>query len=125
MNALEFVSIAVAGGFGAALRLALDAWVRSRTSGILPWGTIAINLMGSFAIGVLIGVSTPWGIPESVHLVFGLGLLGGFTTFSTISVETVELLRERRYVAGFGVSLGVLILSASLAGAGWWLGALL
>jgi CrcB protein len=55
----------------------------------------------------------------------GTGFLGGYTTFSTASVETVRILQERRWGAGIAVSLGTLVAAIALAGLGLWLGALL
>ncbi|WP_375389340.1 fluoride efflux transporter FluC [uncultured Amnibacterium sp.] len=109
--------LAVAGGVGAALRLLVDGLVRDRFGGRLPWGTALINLSGSFLLGLLTGWATR-GLPEAVLLVAGTGLLGGYTTFSTASVETVRLLQQRRVAASLGYGLGVLVLSIALAVAG-------
>jgi len=61
-------------------------------------------------------VSSDW------QLVLGGGLLGGYTTFSTASVETVRLLQERRYVPALVVGLGMLVASVAAAGLGLWIG---
>jgi len=109
--------LSVAGGVGAALRLLVDGAVRDRLGARLPWGTALINLTGSFVLGLLTGWAGH-GLPEPVLLVVGTGLLGGYTTFSTASVETVRLLQQRRYAASLGYGLGVLVLSVALALAG-------
>jgi CrcB protein len=119
---LEFAAVALAGGFGAAFRLGADAWVRARTSGNLPAGTVLINVLGSFLLGMLAGASAARGIPEFWQVVIGVGLLGGFTTFSTISVETIALIRERRHLTAVVVALGLLVVSVFAAGTGLWLG---
>lgn len=126
MTPLLFVSVAVAGGLGAASRLLLDGLIRARTRGSgLPWGTIAINLSGSLLLGVLLGLAAGlWVSPEWMQIL-GVGFLGGYTTFSTASFETVRLLQERRRGAALFNGIGVLAAAAAAAGLGYWLGILL
>lgn len=126
MTVLLFVSVAVAGGLGAASRLLLDGLIRARTRGSgLPWGTIAINLSGSLLLGVLLGLAAGlWVSPEWMQIL-GVGFLGGYTTFSTASFETVRLLQERRRGAALFNGIGVLVAAAAAAGLGYWLGILL
>jgi CrcB protein len=125
MTPLLFLGVAVAGGLGSACRLLLDGVIRSRTRGTTPWGTIVINLTGSFLLGLVTGVSSVHLLPEAAHLVLGAGFLGGYTTFSTASFETVRLLQERKWVAGGLNGLGVLIATTVLAGLGLWIGSIL
>lgn len=122
MTPLLFLGIALAGGLGSACRLVLDGVISSRTRGAMPWGTITINLTGSFLLGLITGFTTNQLLPESVHLVAGAGFLGGYTTFSTAGFETIHLLQERRWVAGGLNGLGVLAATTLLAGLGLWLG---
>ena len=96
------------------LRFVLDGLVRDRFGARLPWGTALINVSGSFLLGLVTGLVTR-GMPEEVLVVVGTGLLGGYTTFSTASVETVRLLMQRRYAASLGYGLGVLVLSVAAA----------
>jgi fluoride exporter len=114
MTPLLFLLLAVAGGVGAALRLLVDGLVRDRIGARLPWGTALINLSGSFLLGLLTGWASR-GLPEAVLLVAGTGLLGGWTTFSTASAETVRLLQQRRSAASLAYGVGVLVLSVALA----------
>lgn len=120
---VTFGLLCVAGGLGAVARFVIDALVRERTSGALPWGTIAINLSGSFLLGLLTGLVAARALPADVQLVVGTGFLGGYTTFSTASVETVRLLQERRWVAGLLNGFGVVVAATAAAGLGLWLGA--
>ncbi|MGT2425166.1 fluoride efflux transporter FluC [Amnibacterium kyonggiense] len=112
-----FLLLSVAGGVGAALRLVVDGSVRSRLGDRLPWATAIINVSGSLLLGVLTGLLTR-GLPEAVLLVLGVGLLGGYTTFSTASVEAVRLAQRRRWAASLGYGLGVLVLSVAAAALG-------
>ena len=124
MTPLAFLVLALAGALGAAILLLLDGVVRSRARGALPIGTILINLSGSFLLGLIAGLTAAAALPEEVHLVVGAGFLGGYTTFSTASFETVRLLQERRRLLAALNGLGVLVAATALAGAGLWLGSL-
>ncbi|PKQ26556.1 MAG: fluoride efflux transporter CrcB [Actinobacteria bacterium HGW-Actinobacteria-4] len=123
MNALVFIAVALAGGIGAASRLWLDARIRAVTSGNYPVGTMVINVAGSFLIGTAAGLGAARGLPESWLMVIEVGLFGGFTTFSTISVETIALVRERRHGTAVVVALGLLVVAVLAAAAGLWIGA--
>lgn len=125
MTPLLFVATALLGGVGAALRFLLDGLVRARTRGTFPIGTALVNLSGSFALGIVTGVAAGGWLAPEVAAVLGVGLLGGYTTFSTASVETVRLARERRYRAAVVNGLGVVVACTLAALAGLWLGGLL
>lgn len=119
-----FLAVAVAGGVGAGVRLLLDEAISLRSRGEVPWATVIINVSGSLVLGVLTGLAVGQLLPESWHLVIGSGFLGGFTTFSTASFETVRLLQEHRWKAGVLHGLGMLLAATCAAGIGLWLGAL-
>ncbi|MBN8882719.1 MAG: fluoride efflux transporter CrcB, partial [Salana multivorans] len=116
MTALSFVALALAGGIGAACRLLLDGVISSRRRGALPWGTIVINVTGSFLLGLVTGLATATVLPETWQLVVGTGFLGGYTTFSTASFETVRLVQERKHLAAVLTGLGTLVVTTALAG---------
>ena len=113
------VGVAVAGGLGAALRYLVDFGVSRALRGRFPWGLLVVNLSGSFAIGLLTGLA--WAHPIAV--IATTGFLGGYTTFSSASLDTAALLAERRFVAAVTNGLGVLLLAVGLAVAGILLGA--
>lgn len=122
MSPLVFAALVLAGGLGASARLLLDGIIRSHTRNALPWGTITINLTGSFALGLLTGLASHHVLPHTVHQVLGAGFLGGYTTFSTASVETVRLVQEGKWVAGIVNGLGVLVAATAAAALGLWVG---
>ncbi|WP_120338972.1 fluoride efflux transporter FluC [Cryobacterium soli] len=122
MTPLLFVAVSLAGGLGAALRLALDGVVRARVRTTLPVGTLLINVLGSLLLGLITGLTLALWLPEAWHLVLGGGLMGGFTTFSTASVETVRLARDRRSLSALVNGLGMLVLAVACAFLGLWLG---
>lgn len=107
--------MALAGGLGAGSRHSLDAWMRPRVSSRLPWSTLLINITGSFALGLLIGADTD----RTWLTIAGAGFLGGYTTFSTASVETVHLALDGRYKAASAHALGMLTLSVAAAALGY------
>ncbi|WP_375406957.1 fluoride efflux transporter CrcB [uncultured Amnibacterium sp.] len=109
-----FLLLSIAGGVGSVLRFVVDGVVRDRFGARLPWGTAIINVSGSFLLGLLTGLVTR-GLPTEVVLVLGTGLLGGYTTFSTASVEAIRLLQQRRVAASLLYGLGVLVLSIAAA----------
>lgn len=116
---MSWVLLTVAGGVGALLRFALDSAVARRTTGALPYGTLAVNTSGSFALGLVVGL----GIGVESSFVVGTGLIGAFTTFSTWMFEA-ERLGEEGDAATGSVNI-VLSVAAGLAAAaaGWAIGA--
>jgi CrcB protein len=122
MTPLLFAAVALAGGAGATLRFVLDGLVRSRVKTALPVGTLLINVVGSLLLGLITGLALAAWLPEAWHLVLGAGLMGGFTTFSTASYETVRLALERRSRSAIANGLGMLVLAVSCAFLGLWLG---
>lgn len=124
MTALLLLAIAIAGGVGAAARLLLDGAIRDRIGARYPWGTVVINLSGSFLLGLVTALAAGELLPEAWSLVLGTGLLGGYTTFSTASFETVRLVQEHRWAAAVGNGLGTWVLAVLLAVGGYLIGGL-
>ncbi len=121
MSALAWVGAAALGGLGAILRFRLDELVDLRATGEFPLGTLVVNVLGSFALGVLAG----GGVGGDALLLAGTGLLGSFTTFSTWMLETERLAEESD--DGFALLNVGVSLVAGLAAAllGWAIGAAL
>lgn len=126
---IELLVVAVGGGIGAAARFVVDGEIRSRHSGGFPWGTFVVNVVGSFLIGVFstlsfmlmrFGVSddTAW----ALQLAVTVGLCGGFTTFSTATVESVRLAQSGRMRLAVANALGTLMITITAAGLGVALG---
>ena len=123
MTPLIFALVALAGGLGAASRLLLDGIIRTRVSGRLPWATILINVTGSLALGFLAGLAVGNLVSDASYAIVGAGFLGGYTTFSTASFETVRLLQERKWLSSALNGLGVIVTTTLVAGLGMWIGA--
>lgn len=124
MTPLLFVAVALAGGVGSAARLLVDGLIRTRWASSFPWGTTVINLTGSFLLGLVTGLAMAHVLDDAWKVVIGTGLLGGYTTFSTASVETVRLLRAGRLRAGLANGLGMLVGAVLASALGVWLGLL-
>ncbi|HVV57628.1 MAG TPA: fluoride efflux transporter CrcB [Gaiellaceae bacterium] len=116
-----WLAVAALGGVGAVLRLELGGAVQHRWHRDLPLGTLVVNVLGSLCLGLLTGL----GVAGDGLLLVGTALLGSFTTFSTLVLETERLAEEEHPRA----ALANLLLSVAggllAAGGGWALGALL
>ncbi len=123
---LRFLAIAAGGALGALARYALTVgiqgsrWVAtSRLGSAFPWGTLAVNLLGCLAIGLLAGLFHRRGtVDPELRAFLLIGLLGGFTTFSTFALESTALLKGGSY----GLALLNAVGSPLLGLFGVWLG---
>lgn len=109
----------VGGALGASLRYVADRWVQARHRLRFPLGTLAVNLVGSFVLGVVAGGVAHAGWPDRVQAFVGTGLCGGLTTFSTFSVETVALLAGRLTIRAIGYVILSVGFGVALAAVGW------
>lgn len=110
---LFFVCLGAA--VGAPLRYLVDRAVHTRVGGVFPWGTLAVNVSGSFVLGLLVALAASHEVPEPVWLVVGPGFCGAFTTYSTLSYQTLRLTADgERRLALANVALS---LTAGLAAA--------
>lgn len=99
----KLLIIFVGGGLGSVARYSLGGWVQGRTPGVFPLGTLAVNVLGCAAIGVL-GAALDGRVlvrPE-YRLFLMVGVLGGFTTFSSFAFETLKLAMDGEYVRAAG-----------------------
>ena len=110
------VLIMMAGGLGALTRFILDGFVRTRLGRGFPWGTMLINISGSLLLGILIGFTLHHQESSNICLIIGTGFCGGYTTFSTMSFETVRLIEMHQFGGAVFNILGTL--SFALLGAG-------
>ncbi len=117
----ELLVVAGGGAAGAVARYLVSAAVQSRTGPGFPWGTLVVNLSGAFLLGLLAEAATrmPALTPE-MRLLLATGFLGAFTTFSTLSLESLALLRSGAFGAFAANTLGGLALGLAAC----WLGML-
>jgi len=118
---ITLLMLSAVGGLGAVARFVIDGALQTRSSRY-PVGTTVINVTGSLLLGLVTGLTLGQVLPERWHLVLGTGFLGGYTTFSTASFETIRLLQEHRWGAALANGIGTLVLSVAVAAAGLWLG---
>ncbi|WP_308470059.1 fluoride efflux transporter CrcB [Kineococcus rubinsiae] len=114
--------LAFAGGLGAVARFVVDAELRARRPGTFPLPILLVNVLGSFLLGLLTGLVRD-GADDAWRLVLGVGFCGGFTTFSTTSVDTVRLARSGHVRAAVGNAAGTLVLAVAAGGVGLLLAA--
>jgi CrcB protein len=125
VNALTIILLGLAGGLGAGTRFVVDGLVRSKLRTALPVGTIAINITGSFLLGLVAGAVIVHAAPVELQAIAGAGFLGGYTTFSTASFETVRLIQSRRTGLAVLNGLGTAVAAVGAAAAGLALASLL
>lgn len=120
---MQYLYVAIGGALGSVARYALTHWAGERFATGFPLGTLTVNVIGSFLMGVLIGLLARF-LPENqseIRLFVAVGILGGFTTFSAFSLDVVTLL-ERGETAS---ALLYALVSVTLSVAGLFAGLLL
>ena len=124
----RFLWVCLAGGVGTGARYLLSGWVQRRLGSLFPFGTLAVNLAGCFLLGVVMQISLSTRLlPADVRIVVAIGLLAGFTTYSTFNYETIIFFREGAWALGLATVcvtvIGCLAAGfAGIAGARWLIG---
>ncbi len=111
MTVWLWIGVAVIGGIGAIGRFVVDRLITARASGSFPLGTFVVNLSGTFALGLLVGV----GAGGNVYLLAGTATLGSYTTFSTWTLETYRLAEDGQMSAAVINGLLSLVLGFAAA----------
>jgi CrcB protein len=114
---MNYFLIAIGGAIGSVARYLCSAWIAGRAESQLPWGTIVVNVIGSLVIGAIAGALEPssrlalsLAARENINYFWMVGVLGGFTTFSSFSLQTLMLMRTQQWgLAGANVLLSVLV----------------
>jgi len=123
---LAYLWIAIGGALGSVARYGIGGLVSNKFGGSFPWGTLVVNVSGSFVIGILGAITNPEGKMTPQSRVFAtqlliIGVCGGYTTFSSFSLQTLTLLQHRQWLyAGGNVLLSVFLCMIAV-----WLGYLL
>jgi fluoride exporter len=122
-----WIAVAVGGALGSVARFWLAGVMAVLTGPRFPWGTLLINVLGSFVIGLVAGLTL---IPERVamhpdiRLFLMTGFCGGFTTFSAFSLQTLELIQAGEMIPALGYIVGSVLLCVIATWCGWLLGRL-
>jgi fluoride exporter len=118
MSLLQIFMVGIGGFFGAIARFSISKQLNSNIKNMLPMGTLTVNLLGAFLLGILLGAKADL----MVVLLLGTGFLGAFTTFSTIKLEMVQMFLKKNYkglVLYLFITYGMGLMLAYL---GYWLG---
>ena len=111
--------VALAGALGALARYGVHGIVQSRTASQFPYGTVVVNLTGSFVLGLLVGLVAYQGLDADVRTVVGTGFIGAYTTFSSFSYDTFGLFEDGATSAALVNALGSVAAGLALATAGF------
>lgn len=108
---INYIIVSVGAAIGGALRYGLSSYINKSQSTIFPTGTLLVNIIGSFALGIIMFyLSEKEFIGNEFRLFLSVGLCGGFTTFSTFSYETLMLFRDSEFgLAIYNVLLNVVL----------------
>lgn len=124
MTRLFWICLGGAAGTGA--RYLLSGWALAALGASFPWGTLAVNVLGSFLLGLLmqVGLATSL-ITPTLRLTLATGVMGGFTTYSTFNYETIRYMQEGSWLLALG-NVAATVLACLAAGftglaAGRWI----
>ncbi len=112
----QALMVALGGGLGAALRYMTSEWISNDG---FPWATLSVNLVGSFLMGALAVGLAESVISKDLALLLGTGLLGGLTTMSAFSVETIRMIEHQEIGLAAGYVGATMVLCPLLALVGW------
>lgn len=123
MQAVALIYVMTGGAIGSALRYIMMSFIGRLIVNPFPYGTLAVNILGSFIMGVWIAIMANL-LPErarDLHLLFAVGVLGGFTTFSTFSLDIYYLFERSAYAEAAFYVIGSVVISVLALVAGIWL----
>jgi fluoride exporter len=95
----RFLLVCLGGACGTGARYLLGEWMQARFGAEFPWGTLAINATGSFLLSVVMRLAVATEMDETLRLMLAVGVLGGFTTYSSFNYETLKLAHDGAWLA--------------------------
>lgn len=109
---LQISLVALGGAVGAVGRYLMSGFIGKLAGAGFPYGTLAVNILGGFLMGILIAIITKYGDgAKNIHLLLATGVLGGFTTFSAFSLEVVNMFEQGN------IALAIIYIASSVLGA--------
>ena len=119
----RFLWICLGGAAGTGARYLLSGWALVALGTTFPWGTLVVNLLGSFLLGLImqVGVATPL-LSPTLRLALTTGVMGGFTTYSTFNYETIRYVQDGSWLLAFGNVAATLAGCLAAGFAGIWAG---
>ncbi|MGD0193223.1 MAG: fluoride efflux transporter CrcB [Rhizomicrobium sp.] len=118
-----YLTVAAGGAVGTLLRYIISGFIAIRFGETFPWGTLIVNVTGSFVIGffaVLTGPDSPYYVSSATRQFVMIGICGGYTTFSSFSLQTLNLIRDGEWLYAGGNVVGSVVLCLVFV----WLGAI-
>lgn len=115
---MALVFVALGGAFGAVARYGLSGWVYTRFSDSFPWGTMAVNVLGSLILGLAMAWFEGSVVSPDLKRALAVGFLGAFTTFSTFAYEAVAMAQGGEWLRAGGYVVGSLVLGLGAVFAG-------
>jgi CrcB protein len=119
MNSL--IPVMIGGAAGAGARHLVGASMLARFGPGFPWWTLTVNIVGGFLMGLLVGILVKTGGSEQLRLLLGVGVLGGFTTFSAFSLESWQMIEGGQMTVAIGYAGASVMGSVVALGLGLWL----
>lgn len=94
----KWLLIAVGGGFGSLLRYAVHTWVQRASESVFPWGTLVVNVTACLVVGLIAGMlAGPQLMRDEYRIGLTVGVLGGYSTFSTFGLESFNLAKDEEF----------------------------
>jgi CrcB protein len=114
LNIQFIIAVAIGGAIGSVARYLVAVGSSKILGSNFPWGILVINVTGSFLIGVFAGLfATKWDLPQAVRIFLTVGICGGYTTFSTFSLDSYYLIERGQLGAALTYMIGSVVLSIS------------
>jgi CrcB protein len=122
----RFLWICLGGAAGTGARYLLSGWLLRTAGPAFPWGTLAVNVLGSFLLGLIMQVAVATDLlSPTLRLALTTGLMGGFTTYSTFNYETLQYFEQSDWLLGFANVAATVIVCLAAGGVGVVTGRLL
>ncbi len=117
----NLILVMLGGAIGAAFRYQVGRVAAERLGDSFPWGTFGVNLLGSLLMGLLAGAIAQGGRTSEPLLLFaGIGVLGGFTTFSAFSLETARMIERGEFASAAAYSVSSVVAGITMLFVGLW-----
>lgn len=113
--------VLIGGGTGSVLRYGVSQAITRTGDTVFPYGTLTVNLVGCLLIGLLAGWNSDQPYNDNLKLLLITGVLGGFTTFSSFSLETMQLFQQRQFLEGILYVTASNAMGLLCAGTGFWI----
>jgi fluoride exporter len=114
-----FLWICLGGAAGTGARYLLSGWLLRAAGPAFPWGTLAVNVLGSFLLGLIMQVAVATDLlSPTLRLALTTGLMGGFTTYSTFNYETLQYFEQSDWLLGFANVAATVVVCLAAGGLG-------